>query len=62
MLPSGCPMAFPEWILARVHPDSESSGNPVVALGEMLVCPHWQPDLVGTVTALASNLASRLLF
>ena len=48
--------------LVRMCPDSESSGNPVTALGEMLVCPHCQPNLlVGTVTALAGTLSSRLL-
>ena len=44
--------------LARVRP-GESSGNPVVTPGEMLVFPRWQPNLVGTVTALAGTLASR---
>ena len=48
--------------LAKVHPDSESSGNLVIALGEMLVHPRWQPNLLyGTVTALAGTLASRTL-
>ena len=48
--------------LARVRLDSESPGNPVTTLEEMLVCPSWQPNLIGTVTALAGTLASRLLF
>ena len=48
--------------LARVRPDSESSGNPVTTLGGMLVCPGWQPNLVGTVTSLASTLANRFFF
>ena len=43
--------------LARAHSDSEPSGNPVAATGEMLVCPHWQPNLlVGSVTALSGPL------
>ena len=48
--------------LARVRPDSEFSGNPVVTLGEMLVCPRWQSNFVGTVTGLAGTLANRSLF
>ena len=50
--------------LARVRPDSEPSENPAATPEEiaMLVCSHWQPSLVGTVTALAGTLASRLLF
>ena len=61
-LPSGCPTAFPVWVV-RVRPDSESSGNPVAGLGEMLVCTRWQPNLVDTVSFRpAPLLLSRILF
>ena len=49
--------------LARVCSDSEPSGNPVAATGEMLVCPHWQPNLlVGSVTALSGPLPVGFFF
>ena len=49
--------------LARGPPDREYSGNPVATSGGMLVCLRWQPNLlVGSVTALASTLASRPFF